>query len=774
MRNFILLFFMLFIIKSNAQNNDTTKYSRYLTYGVRYNRMLMDSNLIIPRGGDTLSKIEGSIKYINGRIYYADGSRWRGFRSTGDTYLTSFSSGNFSPLFTTSVSNSTTEPSLSFSPIDANAYTLFGRDSVVGAPSFLTSIDSNWIPSLHSEDYYNTKYLGGITVPTWQQTLISGSQMTQDNTIDFNQKELVFDSIKSYIVLNPTTSGGPGYNNFLMTNGSLMQFQARNDTYGADALLQYISMANNDSSLYIGVIGGENNESVQMRVDRNGFNLTQGRIRNTDERPNFAINQHLNQSSAEFEVNSDTRGALLPRLTLSQRNDIASPATSLIIYQTDNTPGYYYYDGSAWIRFSTGVSGTVTSVGLTLPTGFSVTNSPITSSGNINVTTSLNGYLKGDGSGFSAVSSLPAADLSGTIDDARLSTNIATLTGTQTLTNKTISASNNTISGITNSSLSGSAGITNANLANSTISGVALGSNLNDLTASSGIAYTSGTTYNGSASRALRLNYSGLTTTPIDGPDELAFSDVSASANIAKTTVKEINRAYVNNYRRKLGYQYFNDFVNQITIASAGNDVQATNSGTGANNAMNVGRANEPGVLQFATGTTATGRAAISSSGSAVLLGGGTWTMETTVDINTLSTSTERYQLLIGFFDTYTAANQTDGAYLLYDEGGVSTGSTASANWQLVTTSNSTRTFTTSTTAVTTGNIPVRIVVNAAANSVEYFVNNISVGTSTTNIPSSANRQTGFGMMIIKSVGTTSRTFTSDYLLVDCDFTNPR
>jgi hypothetical protein len=46
---------------------------------------------------------------------------------------------------------------------------------------------------------------------------------------------------------------------------------------------------------------------------------------------------------------------------------------------------------------------------------------------------------------------------------------VATLTGTQTLTNKTIAAGSNTISGLTNTNLSGTAGITNANLANSTV-----------------------------------------------------------------------------------------------------------------------------------------------------------------------------------------------------------------------------------------------------------------------------------------------------------------
>lgn len=44
--------------------------------------------------------------------------------------------------------------------------------------------------------------------------------------------------------------------------------------------------------------------------------------------------------------------------------------------------------------------GTVSSVGLTMPTGFTVTGSPVTGSSSIGVTTTLSGVLKGTGSGF--------------------------------------------------------------------------------------------------------------------------------------------------------------------------------------------------------------------------------------------------------------------------------------------------------------------------------------------------------------------------------------
>ncbi|MEP6845437.1 MAG: hypothetical protein ABI861_05515, partial [Panacibacter sp.] len=52
--------------------------------------------------------------------------------------------------------------------------------------------------------------------------------------------------------------------------------------------------------------------------------------------------------SSLLEIKSTTKGLLIPRMTAKQRNAIATPATGLLIYQTDLTPGFYYYSGTAW------------------------------------------------------------------------------------------------------------------------------------------------------------------------------------------------------------------------------------------------------------------------------------------------------------------------------------------------------------------------------------------------------------------------------------------
>ena len=57
---------------------------------------------------------------------------------------------------------------------------------------------------------------------------------------------------------------------------------------------------------------------------------------------------------ALLDIVSTSNGILVPRMTQSQRNLISSPATGLLIYQTDNTSGFYFYNGSSWVVVGSG------------------------------------------------------------------------------------------------------------------------------------------------------------------------------------------------------------------------------------------------------------------------------------------------------------------------------------------------------------------------------------------------------------------------------------
>jgi len=75
-----------------------------------------------------------------------------------------------------------------------------------------------------------------------------------------------------------------------------------------------------------------------------------------------AINESGESSdpSAMLDVKSLNKGLLVPRMTNTQRDQISDPAIGLMVYQTDQDTGFYYYNGTLWTLLgaaSAGASG---------------------------------------------------------------------------------------------------------------------------------------------------------------------------------------------------------------------------------------------------------------------------------------------------------------------------------------------------------------------------------------------------------------------------------
>ena len=201
------------------------------------------------------------------------------------------------------------------------------------------------------------------------------------------------------------------------------------------------------------------------------------------------------------------------------------------------------YAAGTWRQFS--LSGGVISFsgGSTGLTPATATTGAVTLGGILNVSSggtgvaTLTGYVYGNGTAeMTASTTIPFTDIVGTVsvtnpltigtglsggsyDGATavtiaIDSTVVTLTGTQTLTNKSMSGASNTFTSIPNNAL-----------VNSTISGVALGSNLNALTIGTGLT---GTSYDGSGAVTVAIDSSVVTLT---GTQTLTGKSMSGSTN---------------------------------------------------------------------------------------------------------------------------------------------------------------------------------------------------------------------------------------------------
>ncbi len=55
-------------------------------------------------------------------------------------------------------------------------------------------------------------------------------------------------------------------------------------------------------------------------------------------------------NSSKLDIVSNSKGILIPRMTVVDRVAISTAAKGLLVYQTDDVEGFYYYDGLQWNR----------------------------------------------------------------------------------------------------------------------------------------------------------------------------------------------------------------------------------------------------------------------------------------------------------------------------------------------------------------------------------------------------------------------------------------
>lgn len=63
---------------------------------------------------------------------------------------------------------------------------------------------------------------------------------------------------------------------------------------------------------------------------------------------NIGIGTKKPDNSAVLDISSNSQGVLVPRLLQEQRESIQQPAKGLLVYQTNEKAGFYFYDGVKW------------------------------------------------------------------------------------------------------------------------------------------------------------------------------------------------------------------------------------------------------------------------------------------------------------------------------------------------------------------------------------------------------------------------------------------
>jgi hypothetical protein len=254
---------------------------------------------------------------------------------------------------------------------------------------------------------------------------------------------------------------------------------------------------------------------------------------------------------------------------------------------------------------------------------------------------------------------------------------------------------------------------------------------------------------------------------------------LNVTGSITATTYNNLQNS-LKTFNRTQGIYYFEEFMGSQGGSTGTSYTNVVTTANGANatarSVATTNRTNQQGIIQHSTGTTTTGAAGY-LYGTALYIGSGSISLETYATVETLSNATERFQTIFGYYSGSNYSNTANAIFFSYDEAGTmffEFGAAATPNWKCYTRGAGVTTRTNSSIPVVAGTwYKLRIDINAAGNSVSFYINDTFITTHTTNIPTSLT-QMYITSLMVKTAGTTARTMLTDYFMYEEIFTNPR
>jgi hypothetical protein len=204
-----------------------------------------------------------------------------------------------------------------------------GDDDVFDEPDYEYAdvpldLGDSWAVDIEEQDYVTnltlTKYIRNITVDAFGTISTPNGDFNCLRMITVIQEFTRPDENTAYTLIGTRNEVG-----FITKEG--LFFKA-----GASATSGVANLTYMDYRIIVPTAILSENTDVVLNNDSKGVTI------NTDN--------DTAHPSAILDIKDDNLGILIPRIAKANRP--AVPAVGLLIYQIDNTPGFYYFDGSGW------------------------------------------------------------------------------------------------------------------------------------------------------------------------------------------------------------------------------------------------------------------------------------------------------------------------------------------------------------------------------------------------------------------------------------------